>query len=79
MDSTALSELVKLRNYVAKLGVTQPTGSVLRLFDVAHIAALFEVRPSLDAALAEIDAGDDNEAHHAGRERASLISGRRRA
>lgn len=60
MDSTALSELVKLRSYAAKLVVTQPTGSVLRLFDVAHVAGLFELRPSLKTALAELDAGDDD-------------------
>jgi anti-anti-sigma factor len=60
IDSTVFSELVKLRKqYLARepdwLVLTQPAGSVLRLFEVSQIADLFDVRPSVETALDEIE------------------------
>jgi len=59
IDSTVLWQLVKLRNRnaarpTAELILTQPTGSVLRLFDVSQIFDLFVVRPSAESALTEL-------------------------
>jgi anti-anti-sigma factor len=59
IDSTVLWQLVKLRNRngarpPAELILTQPTGSVLRLFDVSQIFDLFVVRPSAESALTEL-------------------------
>jgi anti-anti-sigma factor len=60
IDSTVFSELVKLRKqYAARepdwLVLTQPAGSVLRLFEVSQIADIFVVRPSVETALDEIE------------------------
>jgi anti-anti-sigma factor len=59
IDSTVLWQLVKLRNRngarpPAELILTQPTGSVLRLFDVSQLFDLFVVRPSAESALTEL-------------------------
>jgi anti-anti-sigma factor len=59
IDSTVLSELVKLRNGNGvrpseHIFLTQPNGSVLRLFDVSQMAELFAMRPSVEEALAEL-------------------------
>ncbi|MGA8326451.1 MAG: STAS domain-containing protein [Candidatus Cybelea sp.] len=59
IDSTVLWQLVKLRNRngarpPVELILTQPTGSVLRLFDVSQIFDLFVVRPSAESALTEL-------------------------
>jgi anti-anti-sigma factor len=59
IDSTILWQLVKLRNrngarQPVELILTQPHGSVLRLFDVSQIFDLFVVRPSAERALTEL-------------------------
>jgi anti-anti-sigma factor len=67
IDSTVLWQLVKLRNrngarQPVELILTQPSGSVLRLFDVSQIFDLFVVRPSAESALSEL--GSREKAKH---------------
>lgn len=64
IDSTVLWQLVKLRSRngakrPVELILTQPSGSVLRLFDVSQIFDLFVVRPSAESALTELGCGDE--------------------
>ena len=59
IDTTVLVELLKLRSAMAvgpgKLLVGQPTGSVWRVFDITQMGSVFEMRQSVEYALAELD------------------------
>ncbi len=63
IDSTVLSELVKLRNSRAvgtgRLLLTKPSGTVARLFDVSQVGGLFEMFPNVDGSLTELDVQRD--------------------